>query len=590
MDFFITILETVSSGITPWILFSLFLAATAYFSFKYWRYFSNSSHESTQMSGSKNQNSNNRSSTNTTTNWDTKRNYTDTLKSSPNRGGPFHGWFTDEETLCTEFRALRIAAVNQRANMLNSYPTKAEKYLSIVNEVNRKPAAWYVWGAVAVMMVIEAFGFGLIFADKINDTSTANTIQTYAVAISCLLAGAFLAFAHKIGHSCYSQNYSHTAHQLSGNLGFKSDLEKSLKRDENEADTHEQHANRIANRSAFVRKCAINANDKNAKTPKYPFALIFYMVFVFMFGAVIAGIRLDSIDTYYKNQASTAAKINQEAGKPLSKNTPSNFPKEVISAKDDHTNLLTQETIESEKKGKQTATFIFVLIFFVVQTLAVLVSYSNGFASDDGEDAYKEIKAFRKLYGDIDKEKWISLVEEKIQSADSKAQETLTNWQLGLQTAFNQKSMKVVDHEFFQQSVNNFSSRTYSLYCLIKQKIEASETNRAERITRIIDTASTIDQTIASAPPSAVNISSPVSVSLSASSAASSPISGATDLYDYFIQSASGDETIYKASLEELKSKIMIGEVPPAQLNLRLSGQPGRFKPWVELAKNNFEA
>ncbi|WP_395005142.1 hypothetical protein [Undibacterium sp.] len=588
MDFFITILETVSSGITPWILFSLFLAATAYFSFKYWRYPNNSSHKSTHMIGSKNHNIQDVSTTSLIQKWENARNYKDTLDNGPIIGGDFKGWFAEEIKLCDDFQNVRTTSLNEKSGLLNDYPSVEKEYLKIVNEIDRKPTSVYIYLALLVFMFIESTGFALIFADKLSDTATATTVQTYAMGISVVIALIALGFAHLIGHLCYKQNYAHIAHQSSRNKGFERKTPLALKREDNEIDKDFHQSVRIANRSDYVDACAGNANKKNTDTSKYPIWLWIYIAVVLGFGAFVAMTRLGSIDSYYKNLASSEAKMSQEIERATPNTGKLNLPKEVMDAKADHSAVLTQEALDSEKKGKQTAILVFILIFYIMQTLGVVVSYAGGFASNEGKNAYEKIKRFKASSGDISEERWTLLIDERIKNTDSKAQESLMNWQLGLQTAFTQKSMIVPNEAFFQLCVNDFSRRTYNFYNLIKQKSEVMSKEYADQLTRTSQSSN--DQAIASMSPNPASGSSPAPASTPVSSAASSPTSNADEIYDYFSPSASGNETISKARLEELKSKIMTGEILPAQLNLRLSGQPGRFMPWVELAKNNFKA
>lgn len=580
MNALIGTLEAISGSLLPWVLLGATVLLALLFGFLAWRRGSSNSagHFSTNgglsMARSRNGNQSDalRSMSDLQMTWAAKRNYVDTLRAGPILEGTFAGWFAEERELCDSFATAKQRLTDSQALREKQHPEVQQRYLSIVNETERKPHSALIYFGLLLLMAVEATGFSMIFADRINDSAPAQLAQQYGVLIAGALAALFLFFAHFTGVRIYRQGYAHAAHVLAPGASLARTVKYELGIGDDLEDKEAAQSTRIANRSRFVDHAAGAASLKNKITPRWPTVFWIYCFAVVVFACVVGAMRLAQIDEYYTKEAQRSASVAASENSQKDSRAVA-VPNGVVQSKMETGDAITQEALDQERRGKQLAIGIFVMIFLFVQILGVLLASARGFASSKGETAYKGIREFQARHGDISIDQWKLELKSEAESAERYAQESLTGWQLGLQTAFTNKAMPVPNELFFSQCVRDFSPRAYSTFLQLKEHAAQTTTQTIATMSRFVPQ----------------HVHTPVP----AVAAPAAPSIGKTDdmLVDFFVTSASGGEAVEQCSLSSLRAHILNGRFDNlATLNVRPSGQPDRFVPWVEFVRRGTQA
>lgn len=585
MNALIEVLESLAGSMLPWLLLALAVASALLFAYlAFVRGSSSLATRNMRSNSSSDQFAAMRTIADLQTKWEGKRNYVDTLRKGPNPQDEFKGWFEDEKKLCNQFWTEKDRLIKEQELRIKEYPEAQRRYLAIVNESERNPHSTWIYIGLLLLMGIEATGFSLIFADRLTDTASARAVEQYAIGIAIVIAAFALYFAHRVGVAVYRQGYARTAHlHAPGNSLTRTPDNEGLQLSQEEVDAHLPQSIRIINRSNYVHEAAGEAKRSNKLIPRFPIKLWIYVAVVVIFGTFVAFVRLGQIEEFYAKQAQQQAAI---AASDSSPETNLSVPPGVMKSKQEAAEVITQEVLDKEKRGKQLAILVFIAIFFIAQTLGVVLAASRGFASNDGEKAFKGIRAFHELHGDISLEQWKLKLEADIDSADRYAQESLTGWQLGLQTAFTNKAMPVPNEAFFAQCAGDFSHRTYGAYVQLLEHAKSATKRGTAAMPQFAPQPATVGGPIGEVEASAA----PTNASSLAASGVPVGTQQQSPSVEYFITSSTGDESVETCSLAQLKQRILVGELSNlALLNVRLAGQPGRFVRWAEFAKREFE-
>lgn len=599
-------LESLSGSVLPWLLLTLALVAAAIFGYLAFR---GSGSGQGSLSGgvgkmARNRNSNQSDVMGTFSNlqehWKGERNYDDTLRNGPIMQGVFSGWFAEEGKLCDSFMTAKEKLEDEQEGRYQEHPKVQQEYLEIVNESERKPHSLLIYAGLFFLMAVEATGFSLIFADRLSDTASAQAVQQYAIGISIVIAVFALYFADRIGRAVYRQGYAHTAHLHAPLAALARTSKKALGVEDAIEDATFAQSIRIINRSDFVDGAAAEVRKSNKMIPRFPIKLWIYVAGVIAFGLMVGLVRIGQIDEYYAKEAQKEAAVAAtESVAPTKGNL--SIPPGISQPKSEASDAISQEALDKEKRGKQLAIGVFIMIFFIAQTLGVVLAAARGFASNHGEEAQKAMKAFRDSHGDISMTQWKETLKLEVAGADRYAQETLTAWQLGLQTAFTNKAIPVPNAEFFEQCARDFSHRNYSSYLQFKEhaaqvtiRYIASMPQVPPFHTQPLGHASPASQQAPQPAPSPgqANVESmSVKASPAWTSGAEQPAPPQTTLIEYFLTVATGGEQVERCTLADLKDRILGGQFDNlAALNVRLAGQPGSFVPWAEFAKRGQQA
>lgn len=582
MNALIDLFEALSGSILPWIWLALATLLAAVFGYLAIRGLQSgsSSRKGTQMS--MNQTDGQQSQTpkiitKLLEKWKAARDYAETLKGGPNSSGTWAGWFDEEKILCGEFLTAKQTLADEENSRKLKYPTAAKRYLKIMNELDRHPHSAAVWLGLFFLLMAEAIGFALMFADSQFDWLPAAYVPWVATIVAALIASLAMFFAHKTGILVYKQGYAREAHLNAPDHALERTQELMLGEEDLDGPDAKDpkkellpQSTRIANRSKYVYAAAGEANRSSGSrtsgilTPRLPRAFWIYCVVVLGVALFVGGLRFKQIDNFYEKQANRELAIATAESSAEKENSPS-IPPGISQSREEAKTVVTNEMIDSERKGKQIAAIIFVMIFVIAQTLGVVLSASRGFASDEGEKAYWRIRKFSNLHGDLSDEQWEEIVKNETKSADRYAQDALATWQLGLQTVYGGKARKVDNPEFFKNCVFNTGSRTYATY---------------QRLICIDNTHVSPDDLEDRASPGTQSIGKEI-LTTDYSEASSS-----SKAVEYYVSTTTGEEQVLRDDLGSLALMIQAGKFQnPSALYVRLAGQRGPYQPWPEFAR-----
>jgi hypothetical protein len=551
MNSIISFLEAMDGKVLPPSLLAILFALTAFHALKHLRLADNQ--------GNGNWLSRPNSSFSTlSSKWVVQRDYTDTLRAGPVHSGRFFGWFPDEIKICDEFSSTKQQLENERELRLLDHPSRLERYLAVVGELERKPASFWVYAGLLMLMAVEATGFSIIFADRLSDSASAQIVERYAYGIAIVIAVMALYFAHRVGVLLYRQGYARGAHLLAPGRSLKRtingghDGNAALTIADDSVDNECPQSTRIINRSDYVNAAAAKAGENNVLTPRFTGHFWVYVVGVTVFGLIVGAVRIGQIDEYYAKDVQRMVR-NSNANPELSAEDLSKPPRVTESQKQAE-QVVTQEVLDSEKRGKMLAIGVFVMIFFTVQTLGVVLAAARGFASNEGEKAYKGIETFKRRVGDLNIEQFKARIQNDINMAERYAQETLHAWQIGLQTAFKNKAIPVPDEAFFNRTITDLPKRTYEAYLGLKKAPENDEGPE---------------------------------VGIISSSSSQTRLRGAdaSTLVEYYVKSTEGGEHEEEITLADLKHKVAEGDLDAGKLMVRPAGSPVRYLTFQEFVR-----
>lgn len=520
------------------------------------------------------------------------REYLQVLRQGPDHAGKFSNWFQDEINICREF-SYKISALEIKND--ERYPTVEINYLGIVGESNARPKPHWVWLIIAVMMVAEAYGLSVLLAGHLSDTGTASEDKKLAIGICTLLSIGLVTLAVKIAKDVSMRRYAWLVWRASNGVikrQFDKDAEsqnkgqfnkeaepqndstKTLGLTEagNSADQHQMQAIRRANRSEYVYgfKSEGTATPQIKRTlSEYSLKLKLYIGFIILFGVVILTYRIYAINENFGREIERVRLV--ASADPPAIFSQSGRPKIVDQANDSASQLVTQESLEQTKSTKTVATLFYVLLFWLVQTVAVLLSSRYGFVSDHGEEAYNIIRNFRAVHGpsiseEDYKTKCINNMKLLMIEARALASETLQSWQLGLQTEYRSIDPGLTGEQrrLIEAALNSAASRTYDFY------------------TEIMGPQADIKN------PTKASVDAPGIVNEVIPTTNLMPLASIIDVdpkIDYILFSDSQTASPDTARLSELKSKIGEAEIDAASIRLKRSESSDPYASYHDFMK-----
>lgn len=590
--------EGLSGSLLPWVLIGVLLLAGLVFAIVAWRgrngdFGGRSSTRGSSMM-SKNRNSGTdtslRSITELVDRWKSQRTYREVLQRSPPQDGPFKGWFDDETKLCGEFHTEKRKLQENQPMRESEHPQIQQRYLAVVGESGRKPMSSAMLAGIILLAIVEAFGFALILAEISSDSASMQLTQFAGAAIAIIIATALVVFAHFAGTWIYEQGYAHSAHLLAPSKSLVGSGTENLLIGKEDIDTEKHPSTRMFNRSKAVRDAATEAEKTGKLTPRWPISTWIYGVVIVAIAIGIGAVRFQQIAENASKETKRALSIATSESVQGDQRGPV-VPGGVQSSKSELEKAVTDESIDQSRRTKYFGIIVFLMIFLCVQVMAVLLSNSRGFASDQGKKAYRKIENFEREHGDITLGQWKMRLQSFTDEADRFAQGALAEWQLGLQTAFATKAVPVPNEQFFAECVGDFSRRRYDVYLRLKAEMDAAGARAIHPNYLNGSTAQDSPHPIA-AP--AHQITSSLNTTANSTTDASPAISradAAEVLVDYFVTSSTGGEKVERCTLFHLRQCVADGQFSDlAGLNVRLAGQPDRYVSYAAFVRRSVQA
>lgn len=499
--------------------------------------------------------------------WSSQRQYFDVLRHGPERSGKFAGWFEDETKICRQFGdQIDALALKDTAR----YPAVELEYLKIVDELGARPKPLWVLLIIVVMMVAEAYGLSILLAGYLNDTGTASQDNVLALFLSVLFSVVLLFLAVHIGAQAYKQRYARRVWKQSENQQIKREIHSfdgksvvinqslGLSAEDNKADGRQGQPTRMANRSKYVADIMAETigGKKGNNVEAYTSGFKIYVAAMTLLGILILVFRISAISDNFGKELVRAQQV--ASADTSTSVTASGRPKIVEQANDTAGQSITQESLERTKSTKIIGTLFYVLLFWLVQTLAVLLSSWYGFASDNGLAAYEKIRTFRQAHGagaleEEYSERMFRDTERARSEARALASETLQNWQLGLQSEYRSghAGLNEDQRNLIDSTLNSAASRNFDAYVEIMKPKPGS-----------------INST---------KVSSGVEIGIKAPSdlPEANPVHTATDVdpkIDYIVINGGQTTSSEIVHLSELKARIGEAEIDPGSVSLRQAG------------------
>ena len=509
--------------------------------------------------------------------WQGKREFATVLRGGIARAGALKGWFPDEDKICGEFKR-EIANIGEG---IDPYPETEIEYLKIVGEIDRAPKPWWVWALLGVLAVAEAYGFSILLAGYLNDRGSAVQDTYLGTFLSIIIAVGALAAAVFIGMQAYMQAYTRRIwkdldKQIRnevdgpGNTSVDSKLTLGYTVADNKADEKQRQAIRMANRSEYVKARAAETKGTAKNNNVRPFRNWFwiYVAVVFIFGVFVVTVRTMAINDSHGRELQRMQDIAASETTAPETSLGGVKPDAVMEQNTAASKALTQESLEQTRNTKIVVTYVYMLLFWVVQTVAVVFTARYGFASGAGHETYKKVHAFRSRHGAVSAEEYKNRIAGRLASARREAaalaSTTLKNWQLGLQTEYRNGHAGLNENERreIEEALNGSSHRTYERY------VELTEVPMRLQPRDGVPTQATN-----------LTVSEPTVV---AHSVVNEPNADLDIEVEFYHRATSGEEVVHFGVLQQLKARVAEAELDAASLMVRAAGQPGRYLSYRE--------
>ena len=463
--------------------------------------------------------------------WSNRRSYSEVVRLGPELSGCFSGWFEDEVKICGEFRS-KIDELGTES--IRRYPAVELEYLGIVDELHAKPKPLWLWLVIVAMVVAQAYNLSVLVVGylEVNDSYTAPERENLLLCMSGLMSISLLMLTVHIGAQAYKRRYAlrvfvssfgRIKRGMDGPGGSFVPLAHSLglSVEDNLKDVRQSQATRMANRSHYVAEILAETigGVKKRKVSAYSNGFKMYFGYMALMGILILTLGINAINNDYLEQSNAADIVGVLLG---------------------------------------------VLLFWLIQALTMILASSYGFASNDGMMAYRKIRAFKKVFGEIPLiDEYKKRIDKDFSDAQAEAKklasETLRDWQSGLQSEYGSGGVGMTEKQLkvIEQALESAVSRTFDRY------MEISKANSI-----IVGLASSDPATDSSEP------SLPTELPLAQSAANVDP------WMEYFFVANSVQSTprvIAVLRLSELKFRIGEAEIDASTVYLRRSETSEEF-------------
>ena len=515
--------------------------------------------------------------------WSSVRGYPVVLQQGPSPDGNFAGWFADEIKICSQFKNV-IERLDIPAEA--RYPVVAQEYLKIVSEQDRQPEPVWAWLMLVVLIAAEAYGLSILLAGYLNDTGTASQDNWLAIGICSTLSIVLLSFAHAVGIQNYKHGYARNAWNLAGRqlsrdprpnkdggpVGDAGTLD--LTAEDNIRDQFQAASIRIANRSDYVNSFIAKTKGDSRNNNARPFTSMFwvYVGIIIAFGLAILTFRISAINANYAQEMVRMQQLSRsESPSVLQSNGPAR-PKAIDGLNNAANQDVTQESIERTKSTKVVVTIFYIMLFWMVQALAVIIADRFGFASSKGRLAYNLVRSFGRKFGEgLMKEEFEARMRNELAHAKTEARavasSTLQAWQLGLHAEYKNSnpSSDKDDRDLIEKALSENSQRTFPRFLKLSHMDDEPIANSAA-----------ISNASATQPRSSVAVPGPAAVALPT----------ADSLIEYRDDSHATVAVVRTdVKVGDLQLMVGVGDLESSSIHIRLAGTSDEFVPYRQFMK-----
>ena len=285
------------------------------------------------------------------------------------------GWTNVEMDLCRAY----LPKYNE-VNKSPTYFNQCLDYLNKVRESGRRPRPVWVYILIAVLLVIEAIGFGYVLSAWLNMDASANERLWMAAFIAILLAIASCILAEIAGHAIHKNSLvkKALAWWQGDNPDTRVDTLKeitALNIDQSFSDDKSKDYQQILGR----------ITTSNEVLPQYAsiYACLGFIIFVAIGAFIVRSATLESIE---------AEMINQFRAEQAQENDSSASPFELPQESQDVNSAADEDTIDAKmaaiRKASLVTYVILSVIYLAIQGISIWLASIFGFQGNKSREAW----------------------------------------------------------------------------------------------------------------------------------------------------------------------------------------------------------
>ena len=284
------------------------------------------------------------------------------------------GIFNSEKQLCNDY----IIHYNRYSKNASDY-TKAQNYLDLLEEKQRKPMTTIVWIFIIGLVVVEALGFAYVLSGYAVPGASEAVKQYGAYGIGALISVILVYLTHQTGHILYKNSVLAKIRSLQAKAPDPERTHEDGIGLENHYDDEDE--------PKFIRyKNRVPSNATLKPSLVVPFITAIFIILV----------AIGS--TYVRGEVMAQEMIEERADTAQSATTTTDVwgdtPSELQATEASVDKQVADESQDHFEKGAWAAFVVLAVIFVFLQIFGILLGYNRGFAGEDSEVAYETIEGF----------------------------------------------------------------------------------------------------------------------------------------------------------------------------------------------------
>lgn len=387
-------------------------------------------------------------------------------------------WFLSEDILCSAFQHVYDDRNEGLSRTYEEYET-SKAYLAYAGEGARKPNPWWVWPVLTLVFLIEAAGFGYVFASFASPDASENTQLLMAYGFAALLSGVAVFLTKKAGFELYENSVRKNIRNKQGSSFDLLTTKQNIKLDDsNESDADDPIAIRMLNRVEPT-----IGSDVASKR----FWTISTLTVVVLLGLLAFGARIATLERSL-SEDQQMMQLENSSGTYLTEDPYGNgieVPEGFLTDNQGSTeNNTIADILAAEKEGSYMTYAAFLLVYLVLQVAGTATGYRSGFVGVESKKAYKIVNRFLRA------EQYVRFYDQERRTFEAVAQNHLNILQKMLGQRARSHSLKQEE----QIAAENFANRTYARFVVLSHEMDLSN-KRSQRKNQQFHEASLAAQT-----------------------------------------------------------------------------------------------
>lgn len=296
------------------------------------------------------------------------------LKKNHSRDNKHEHIFSSELQLCNDY----IIHYNRYSKSADDY-LKAQNYLDLLEEKQRKPMTPLVWLLIIGLIVVEALGFGYVLSGYAVPGASEVLKQYGAYGIGALISVVLVYLTHETGKTFYKNRVLAKIRALRARSDDPSRTHEDGIGLENHYDDKDE--------PKFIRFMNRIPSNVSLK-PSYVVPIITAIL--------IAVVAVGSI--HVREEVMKEEMVKERASTAQATTTADvwgeDVPSELQASEAAMNKKVADEAQAHFEKGAWTAFVMLAFIFVFLQIFGILLGYNRGFAGEDSEIAYNTINGF----------------------------------------------------------------------------------------------------------------------------------------------------------------------------------------------------